>query len=146
MKINPASLVVFVCDLLILATAVSAANPPIVFQFTQVYQYIWKDSGSGARLDVSFWRPIEYEPNYYALGDVVHPDHGRPNFNAMVVKSLEAGSLSPPVSFTEVWNDRGSGANQDVRIMRMNPPTGYTCLGHVAVLGYSTTPNRNLYR
>ena len=33
----------------------------------------------------------------------------------------------------------------DVRVMQMNPPSGYTCLGYVAVVGYHNLSNTDAY-
>lgn len=107
---------------------------------------IWDDSGSGASRDVSIWQPEEIESGFFRLGDTAVASHGRPNFPSLTVSALTSDALAPPAGFTEVWNDRGSGADDDVRIMRMDPPSGYTCLGHVAVRGHSATPDSNLYR
>ena len=65
---------------------------------------------------------------------------------SLTVTDLTGDALAPPTGFTEVWNDRGSDADDDVRVLRMNPPAGYTCLGYVAARGYGTTPNANQYR
>lgn len=64
---------------------------------------------------------------------------------SLTVKALEPDALAPPTGFTEIWNDRGSGANDDVRVMKMNAPSGYTCLGHVAVRGHTNTTNYGQY-
>lgn len=65
---------------------------------------------------------------------------------SLMVKDLVPGALAPPTSFTEIWTDRGSGAYEDVKVMKMNPRSGYTCLGHVAVKGYRSIPNNYNYR
>ena len=54
------------------------------------------------------------------------------------------GSLAQPVGFTEVWNDAGSGVRRDVKIYRMDPSPGYTCLGYVAA--GSSVPDLFHYR
>lgn len=38
------------------------------------------------------------------------------------------------------------GAHSDIRVMKMNPPADYICLGHVAVLGYDSTPDTKQYQ
>ena len=43
----------------------------------------------------------------------------------MTVLAKISNALAPPVGFTEVWNDRGSGTHIDVRVMQVNPPSGY---------------------
>jgi hypothetical protein len=110
------------------------------------FSFIWSDSGSGANEDVSIWRPLDIESDYFSLGDVATSSHNKPNIPALTVSAVVSNALAPPASFTEIWNDRGSGAHRDVRVMRMNPPSGYTCLGNVAIEGYSSVPNSNLYR
>ena len=118
----------------------------IAFKYVKDYTFIWTDSGSGADRDVSFWRPYDVQSGYFPLGDVATASHGKPSIPSLTVTALVADALAPPTSFSEVWNDRGSGADRDVRVMRMNPPSGYTCLGYVAVVGYGTNPDRNRYR
>ncbi|PIK55310.1 hypothetical protein BSL78_07782 [Apostichopus japonicus] len=95
---------------------------------------------------MSIWRPIDNEHGYFAVGDVAVATHDQPSTSAAMVKEITGGSLAAPVSFTEIWHDRGSGGDHDVRIMRMNPPGGFTCLGHVAVLGYGSYPDASKYR
>ena len=110
------------------------------------FTYIWNDRGSGADRDVSFWRPSGGGYNFYPLGDTAVATHQRPTRASLVVSAKTANALAAPAGFTEVWNDRGSGADRDVRVFRMNPPSGYTCLGDVAIEGYSSIPNRYNYR
>jgi len=57
----------------------------------------------------------------------------------------KAGSLIKPTSFSLVWNDRGSGADADVSIYKMKAPSGYTCLGAVAVASFQTKPDKSRY-
>ena len=49
-----------------------------------------------------------------------------------------------PISVSRIWTDAGSGADDDVKIYKLTPQSGYTCLGHVAV--QSGTPNLSNYR
>ena len=118
----------------------------IAFKYVTDYTLIWTDSGSGADRDVSLWRPYDLQSGYFPLGDVAVASHGKPPTPALTVTALEADALAPPASFSEIWNDRGSGADRDVRVVKMNPPSGYICLGNVAVVGYNSYPDRNQYR
>ena len=67
--------------------------------------------------------------------------HARSSINAVTVLAEISNALAPPIGFIEVWNDQGSGAHTDIRVMWMNPPSGYTCLGYVAMVGYHSLPN-----
>ncbi len=110
---------------------------------------IWNDKGSGANKGVSIWRPIDYQAGYYPLGDVAVASHDKPSSVAMTVSAVESNALKAPKDFTEIWNDKKSRANKNVKIYKMNPYDGYTCLGHVAISGsYSTStkPDVNEYR
>ena len=73
--------------------------------------------------------------------------HGIPQRRyALSVKAAKPGALAPPVSYTFLWNDRGSGADSDVTLYKMNAPWGYTCLGDIAVNSYYVKPDLGLYR
>ena len=64
----------------------------------------------------------------------------------MVIIVVEfAVQTSPkPTGSQLIWSDAGSGADDDVKIYELIPPSGYTCLGHVAVR--SGTPSLSSYR
>ena len=49
-----------------------------------------------------------------------------------------------PISYSQIWTDAGSGADDNVQIYELTPQSGYSCLGHVAV--QSGTPNLSNYR
>ena len=144
-KVYPTLVVLVGFAALVLLKSSSATRPPIAFLYTNFYEEIWNDRGSGAHRDVSFWRPIDYDPTFYSVGDVAWASYQKPGTHALIVKGLEEGSLAQPVGFTEVWNDAGSGARRDVKIYRMDPPPGYTCLGYVAAEG-SSVPDLFHYR
>ena len=89
---------------------------------------------------------MDYQAGYYPLGDVAVATHSRPSSVALTVKELVSGSLATPQRFEEIWRDSGSGADKDVKVLRMVPRPGYTCLGHVAIASHSGTPDINQYR
>jgi len=62
-----------------------------------------------------------------------------------LVTAKKNGVLASPTGFTQVWADHGSGADYSVAIYRMNAPSGYTCLGNVAVGNYGTIPDVSKY-
>jgi len=123
----------------------SPPGPDIVYKYTEVFDLIWKDSGSGAAMDGAVWRARNDQPEYCSLGDVATGDGDYPDYNAVLVSERKAGSLVQPTSFSLVWNDKGSGAHADVSIYRMTAPSGYTCLGAVAVDSFQTSPDSSKY-
>jgi hypothetical protein len=113
----------------------------------QVDSFVWvyDDDGSGAADDVSVWRPnLSQYPGYYSLGDVAMPNHDSAPGSTFVVKG-EGDLLAPPVDYTYVWNDRGSGGDHDGSFWAPVAPAGYTCLGHVANSNYNK-PSTDLIR
>ena len=118
----------------------------IAFKYVEDYEWIWDDGGSGASKDVSIWRPIDFQSGYYPVGDVAVSSHSKPEVPALTVKALESGTLKKPYDFTRIWTDAGSGAYDDVAVYRMNPYSGYTCIGDIAVGHHSDLPDGNKYR
>ena len=131
--------------LLTVTTAQDQVKPDIVYKYTDAYSLIWKDSGSGADMDGAVWQARNYQSEYCSLGDVATGSHSSPTDKAVLVSQRKSGALVNPSSFSLVWNDRGSGADDDVAIYRMNAPSGYTCLGAVAVRNHSTQPDKQKY-
>ena len=64
-----------------------------------------------------------------------------PENSAILVKAIESDALTPPVGFTEIWRDIGSGGNTDVRFLKMEPQSGYSCLGEVAFASWDPLPD-----
>ena len=120
-------------------------NAGVAYKYVYTYNLIWNDRGSGAKSDVSIYRPLP-PSGYYLLGDVATSSYSTLTHGAVVVRDLTGDALAKPTGFQEVWRDRGSGADRDVKIMRIVPPHGYVCLGDVAVNNYGATPDYNLYR
>ena len=127
------------------AAAQNQVNPDIVYKYTDAYQLIWRDSASEAHMDGAVWRARNYQSEFCSLGDVVTGHHGVPEAKAVLVSKKKSDALVSPSSFSLVWTDAGSGANSDVAFYKMNAPSGYTCLGGVAVNSHSTKPDSSKY-
>ena len=78
----------------------------------------WKDTGSGASRDVSFWTPV-CNANYVALGDYCQNGYGRPSLSAM---RCVREDLTAPCGKTQIWTDKGSGARMDARVFKSYDP------------------------
>ena len=90
-----------------------ALRPPLDFEL------IWKDSGSNSRRDMSIWRPIPPE-GYVALGSVCSSSHEKPSFNA--VRCVREDLVIASGLSEHLWNDKGSGARQNVSAWSAVPP------------------------
>ena len=135
--------------IVVVLSTVNAAqvSPAIVYKYSDAYELIWKDEGSGAHMYGSVWRVRNYQSDYCSLGDAATGSYNwkAPTAKAVLVSQKELGALVNPSYFIFVWKDRGTGANKDVAIYKMVAPPGYTCLGGVAVNSWSTPPDPKNY-
>ncbi|MCP4136016.1 MAG: Vps62-related protein [bacterium] len=85
------------------------------------YVKIWDDSGSGGSHDVKFWKPIP-PSGYTCLGHVVIRSYSETPSTDLIrcVKSEYVSSASN----RKVWDDSGSGADDDAGIWEAVPFTG----------------------
>jgi len=83
------------------------------------YEQVWKDSGSGSRTDGSIWRPIPPD-GYVALGLVCSNNHEKPSLNA--VRCVRADLVIASGVGDVIWDDRGSGAEQNFSAWSTDPP------------------------
>jgi len=103
-------------------------NP--VLQAPEDYIRIWTDHHSGAHEDGSFWAP---KPpfGYVTCGHVIQRGYDKPQVSTLrclrydYAKQIKLGAL--------IWNDRGSGAHDDVSIYRLDPVNTF-----IAVPNYNT--------
>lgn len=107
-------------------TVSEAANnpkgtPPLLVA-PKDWKQVWKDSGSGAAKDGSFWRAIPPDNNYKCIGSVSQLSHNAkpnlPNYRC-VHKSLTDKIVASAI----VWSDKGTGADQQVSVFSL-PATG----------------------
>lgn len=87
---------------------------PIKWAYPVSYTRIWKDSGSGASWDGSFWRPNPPR-GYVAIGMLCQRGHGRkPKRHEVACIHIRHAERTTPGPI--IWNDRKSGAHRDVSI------------------------------
>jgi len=110
----------------------------LLITFAQTFEYRWNDAGSGGTFNGSFYHPITSN-GYRPLGSLGFSYYGNPDgvFGVMVVKAKPgSNSLAPPTDYTLIYNDAGSGANNDGSFWAPIPPAGYKAMGIVAQAGY----------
>jgi hypothetical protein len=113
---------------------------------TSYFQLIWKDKGSGGKMDGAFYKPLA-PSGYHILGYYGQSNYWGPSAQVIVVKTnpknpRSCGALASPRDYTKVWGDHGSGANWDGAFWQPIPWSGYVCLGMVVTRGYNK-PNTN---
>ena len=107
--------------------------------------WIYDDRGSGAKQNVIIHRP-RVSSSWNSLGDVaIRGKYGSKPRSSIIVRAAKTSLLAPPASYTRIWKDSGSGGTYDGSFWRPNPQPGYTCLGTVAVKGYSA-PSTDLIK
>jgi len=125
----------------------AAEEPFLLLGETTKYQSIYSDKGSGAKEDVTIWRPIPSDPSYFILGDYAQDNHQAAAGAARVVRAVNENPanplIKPPIGYVEVWNDHGTGTRQDCSIWYPRPPDGYVSIGYVANNRYEEPDLRN---
>ena len=69
--------------------------------------------------------------------------HSKPQVGFLLRANEEnSDAVRLPVSYTRIWNDKGSFARYDCQIWRVNCPTGYVALGDVAIDSHTSQPEQ----
>lgn len=106
---------------------------------------VYHDHGTGTRSDLSvFQADLTHIPgDYYIIGQVVvtgsYPKQVPPS-SVVLIRPLAKGLIKPPTGYTLVWNDKGSGGDQDGSVWRVEAPAGYIAMGDVFTNHYSQPP------
>ena len=123
-----------VAALCVRAADPSSPRPPLLKPTG--YDRIWKDSGSGADMDGSCWRP-RAPAGYVALGDVFMKGHDTaPSPDDAIC--LRADLAHEAVAGDFVWDDTGTGSDQDFGAWMVAAPPAFVdpTLGLVAAGTY----------
>lgn len=90
-----------------------AANYPVD------YELVYTDKGTGGDQDVAFWKPIAPE-GYVAMGMVATASYEKPGLQEVICikKDLTVEGFAK----AEVWNDKGSGGDQDISVWDVRTP------------------------
>ena len=84
------------------------------------FEQVWRDSGSGARSDLTIWRPIPPD-GYVALGMVCSNGRDKPLLNT--VRCVRSDLvIASPINHM-IWSDKGSGAKEKCSAWAIQPPT-----------------------
>ena len=105
------------------------------------YALIWTDSGSGANLDGSFWRPIP-PAGYVACGVVAQLGYGKPGLDE--VRCVRSDLVSNGKAGDWIWDDSGSGASADFGSWEVECPDAQNSSGK-AYLKAGTFVGTNSY-
>eukprot|EP01083_Nonionella_stella_P079910 219366_1 len=103
----------------------------ISFRSTSNYDWVWDDSGSGADLDGSFWKPTidsDQGESFLTFTNMVSHSDPTGTYKAFVLTSAPDGVLEEPDGATLIWSDKKSGGDNDIFCFRPYLH-GYTCLG-----------------
>lgn len=84
------------------------------------FTLVWKDSGSGASMDGSFWKP-EPPDGYQAMGLVCNRGHGPPNPNDVRCVRTDLTVVALPGD--HLWNDVGTGAKANFGAWTIKAPS-----------------------
>lgn len=106
---------------------------PYELAYTNEFDLIWNDVGSGAIFDGSIYQP-RLATGFYRLGfpsfgpHTVDPLGGIALQAALTIRPLQPDVIVPPDSFTWIGDDHNSGAKLSCSWWRPNPPAGFVAL------------------
>ena len=109
---------------------------PLATMKTSDLVMVTNNKGSGARVNMTIYRPKTLDEGWYWIGDLVETSYNAPTQQVMLVHANDSSALAAPVDWKYVYSDYGSGADLDTSVWIPVPPTGYVALGCVAVQGY----------
>ena len=113
---------------------------------------VWTDSGPGADKDGSFWTAseIQLQNDFKLLGEIsCIGSYSNACHSMILVQDSGESILVEPVRTEVIWTDEGSGADSDLTIYRLLPPSDqYTskCLGGAVVASLTSQPDLSKYR
>ena len=129
-------------------TAPVKGEPALLVSTTSSFKFITDDRGSGASMDLTIYRPAPVEGRFI-VGDYAQGNYNPAEGAALIIWAVNEDPnypiLKAPTGFTQIWNDRGSGARLDTVIWRPVAPDGYITLGCVAT-AENKQPEIALYR
>lgn len=118
-------------------------NVPDVLANPVDYQLIYKDSGSGADKDGSFWLPTPPE-GYVAMGILCVSGYDKPSNSSVVC--LRADLADPAETGNLIWNDKGTGADSDGSFWDIDISAGSVKTGSFAgASSYDASSAKPLY-
>lgn len=109
----------------------------LVIRYVNDFQFRWHDGGSGADLDTGMYHPIA-PAGFYPLGTFIWASHGSPNDQRVAIVAADTkgnGTLAAPTDYTFLWNDAGSGSDNDGAAWQPVCPAGFNAMGVVATSG-----------
>jgi len=111
----------------------------LLITYVDTFYYRWHDGGSGQPIDGAYYHPITTD-GFRAIGSLGQSGYNNPDGkkSIMAVKAKDGSdALAEPTDYTLVWNDKGSGSDNDGSFWIPVPPAGYVAMGIVAQRGYN---------
>lgn len=106
-----------------------------VTNFTAVYA----DHGTGSDRDLSTWKAV-LPPGFSALGHYAKSGYSAPQTVMIAVRAVDPTALAFPTDYKFIYNDGGTGGDQDGSFWEPIPPPGYRALGSVAMRSHGKPP------
>jgi hypothetical protein len=98
---------------------------------------IFYDDGTGCVGHLAVYAPNnDKSAGYYVLGHVAVDRYQHPD-TTYVVKDLSGDALKSPLGCEKVWEDKGSGSNDDFSFWKIIAPDDYVAMGYLASKGYN---------
>ncbi len=112
-------------------------EPEIEVKYTSDFINQGNDSGSRANRSLTVYKPA-VDSGWCWVGHYAEGNYSSsPSGKTIIIKPLKANSdaVKPPLSYEQVWANRGSRASKYFSCWRPIPPQGYKALGYLMRLG-----------
>lgn len=130
-----AFLFIYLCTILLFKVAIG-----VITRENEIGDETYGDVGTGAKMDLTVFRPLHIPEGCYQVGYTAVPIHKATGVSVYVLCepiSDETSSLfKKATGFIETWNDRNSGGKLDGSCWQATCDRGYKAIGDVCVLGY----------
>ena len=112
---------------LLSSDCVLTLRDPAYLAAPEGWELIWKDKGSGAKLDGSMWRAVPPDETYRCVGHVPQEGYDEPyipNYRCVHIAFTEE-----IVTGEMIWSDKGSGADKQVTMLHLPNTRSFVAVG-----------------
>mmetsp|Transcript_6093 Transcript_6093/g.10408 ORF Transcript_6093/g.10408 Transcript_6093/m.10408 type:complete len:422 (-) Transcript_6093:832-2097(-) len=124
--------------LAVLAGQALATTPHANVSFVTDTKWVYDDAGTGSSMNINVQLPTPTNiVDEYVVGSIAL-DSGYDKKNKIAVMESQIG-LADAVSFTWLWDDKGTEGDHAVTFVRPVCPSGYSSVSDFAIPGYCTS-------
>ena len=111
-----------------------AAARKAEFALVTNYELVWNDAGSGARQNLSVWKPV-LPDGCKVLGHTAVNRHSKPDYGTLVIRpGADTDLVRAPVGFKKAWSQLRANRGP-LHVWHPIAPEGFVSLGDITTVG-----------